>query len=339
MIRYYLIVLLVISMFLSCKHEWNNIVIPSCLDQNNELAIDSQTVITLDSIVLIPTTWYPGKQFKNGTFNPNNNNEIVFIKEWRTYRVNLPTIDTLELWKYDFCKNEAIKLCDQAALGPSWFGDRIVYTDRYGQIWRINADGTNQFRLTSLGYNKFASWSPDGSSFVFNRVYGEQDITMIMNMDGVILDTLENMRNISGLHWTADNKIYFAADSLLNTDFHYAVWYYNLLDHSIQEFAYLSNFKTTDNTIAQLKWLPNTKQLIAVSRLEVSVFTDTGKQIIKTGFDNRWYQFIDISADETIALTSRIERKKDWTNVIHYENLYLMDLMTGEEREILIPIN
>ena len=116
---------------------------------------------------------------------------------------------------------------------PSWSpdGTKIAFASRIEsgylsyQIYSMNADGTNQTRLTnndtldcSLGdcIDKHPSWSPDGTKIVFQKIYyiNEGWQIYVMNADGT------NQTNISNNDsddeepsWSPDGtKIAFTSD-------------------------------------------------------------------------------------------------------------------------------
>ena len=74
------------------------------------------------------------------------------------------------------------------AVGPvhprySADGNLIAYFGAGNQIWRMNADGSAQVALTSLGDNRRAEWSPDGTKIAFqsSRTGTWQIYTMDLN--------------------------------------------------------------------------------------------------------------------------------------------------------------
>ncbi len=338
---YYIV--LILSLFSKCKHE--KLVLPLCLNQNTELAIDTQAVIVLDSSIWVENKiFYPennGYRFNYGVFNPNNNNLIAYIRNIRVYETNIP-VEYPELWLYDFCTETSSLLYDKGAQFPHWNKfNSIIFTDKFGQIWKVGSDGSDLFRLTSIGQNLFGSWSPDGQRIVYRHTYGTESYTIIMNEYGVSLDTLKGLSRASNFSWSDDQRIHFTADSLNINDKSYSIWSYSLLDGFIEKFAYIADSKTDDNQIKKIKCFTNKEYVLAASKFGILKFQKGNSgTLIKQGYDNRWYQYLDISSDETTALIYRIERQKkgNW-DANHYENLYLMDLMSGEEKQILISPN
>jgi len=97
-------------------------------------------------------------------------------------------------------------------------GKRIVFaSDRSGnyEIWMCDADGTNQFPLTSLGaFSGTPRWSPDGERIVFDsNKEGNFDIYMIPARGGKPMRLTTNPTRDSNPSYSLDGKwIYFASD-------------------------------------------------------------------------------------------------------------------------------
>ena len=73
---------------------------------------------------------------------------------------------------------------------PDWSpdGTKVVFRRPVGgnyEIYLMNADGTNQVRLTNNAvYDSTPAWSPDGNKIVFSRSSGGEDEIWVMNVDG-----------------------------------------------------------------------------------------------------------------------------------------------------------
>src|SRR5512144_1489104 len=80
---------------------------------------------------------------------------------------------------------------DDNSVGPSSHQTRIVFTSArtmiYPQIYAMNADGSEQVRLTPTSDNDgYPSWSKDGSYIVFDRLWQNagQSWSGIFRMNG-----------------------------------------------------------------------------------------------------------------------------------------------------------
>ena len=79
-----------------------------------------------------------------------------------------------------------------SANAPAWlFSKRIAYWSgiehRYGQIWTMNADGSNRKQLTTepaLASSDNPTWSPDGRRILFDTQRRKRPEIWVMNADG-----------------------------------------------------------------------------------------------------------------------------------------------------------
>jgi Tol biopolymer transport system component len=72
-------------------------------------------------------------------------------------------------------------------------GTKIAYTDQSnGNIYVIDADGSDRTQLTSSGSDVLPRWSPDGSQIVFTSGRDGDDEVYIMNADGSDQTNLTN---------------------------------------------------------------------------------------------------------------------------------------------------
>jgi len=79
-----------------------------------------------------------------------------------------------------------------SANAPAWlFSERIVYwagkEHRYGQIWTMNADGSDQRQLTdepAPASSDNPTWSPDGKKILFDTQRRRRPEIWVMNADG-----------------------------------------------------------------------------------------------------------------------------------------------------------
>jgi len=80
-----------------------------------------------------------------------------------------------------------------SANAPAWlFSKRIAYWSgierRYGQIWSMNADGSNRKQLTTEpapASSDNPTWSPDGKKILFDTQRRKRPEIWVMNSDGL----------------------------------------------------------------------------------------------------------------------------------------------------------
>jgi Tol biopolymer transport system component len=103
---------------------------------------------------------------------------------------------------------------------PDWSpdGSKIAFTsDRKGNfdIYEMDANGSNQEQITTLGNCFGPQWSPDGSRIVFWHITTSGSTIMTMNPDGTGLYQVTNPMIGANLpYWSPDGlKIAFLGDS------------------------------------------------------------------------------------------------------------------------------
>jgi TolB protein len=89
-------------------------------------------------------------------------------------------------------------------------GKKIVWGKRTadaetGNIWKMNADGSQKDRLTFHpdAIEDFPVWSPNGRKILFNRCCGssENEGLMMMNVDGTNKTNIPDLPGVVGMDW------------------------------------------------------------------------------------------------------------------------------------------
>jgi TolB protein len=129
--------------------------------------------------------------------------------------------------------NNVISLTGVNNFGPSWSpdGTRIAFTSSRDagnlEIYVMNADGTNQTRLTNDAERDFdPSWSPDGSKIVFTHGGEVGSDIYVMNADGAGPANLTNTPGSAEVSaaWSPDgSRILFVSDRDGNSEI-YVMW-------------------------------------------------------------------------------------------------------------------
>jgi TolB protein len=91
--------------------------------------------------------------------------------------------------------NNALDKGSRLAWSPD--GARIAFhaydASRNADIYVMDADGTNQVRLTSdPAIDRFVTWSPDGKKLAFTSNRSGDDEIYVMNVDGTGVTRLTN---------------------------------------------------------------------------------------------------------------------------------------------------
>jgi Tol biopolymer transport system component len=118
-----------------------------------------------------------------------------------------------EIWMMNANGSDLHKLSDANGQGPDWSpdGSKIAYfnfVDGGGDIWTMNADGTNPVQLTT---NSSEDWcpkfSPDGSKIAFQSKRDGNHEIYVMNSDGSNpIRLTNNSANDEDPNWSPDGK-------------------------------------------------------------------------------------------------------------------------------------
>jgi hypothetical protein len=110
-----------------------------------------------------------------------------------------------EIWVKNDGANNDVQITTEGGVDPAWSPDgaRIAFSsDRdgaAGDIWVMNADGSDQRRLTTTFFDEIQpAWSPDGASIVFRGLGAATPQLVIMNANGSNPRPLTGNDNING---------------------------------------------------------------------------------------------------------------------------------------------
>lgn len=130
-----------------------------------------------------------GEQLKTPSFNPNNDNEIMFVRE------NTGTSDK-QIWLYNLIDKSKDLIFEGEVLGrPRWGkNDYIIFYRMGGHIWKIRSDGQNLTYLNNPMPVYDPQWNSEGTKFATNAppssIYQGKSALVIFNETGSVLDTI-----------------------------------------------------------------------------------------------------------------------------------------------------
>ena len=206
-------------------------------------------------------------------------------------------------------------------LGFDWSFDskRIVFQsskDGYHNIYVINADGTDEIKLTSQNYNLLPKFSADGTVISYSSILNNKLITMIMNDDGSKKHIFVDNENSTNPIWSPDgNKIAFCLRDSIFFDIY-------MVDENETNLVRL----TSDRCSYPLAWSPSENRIIfSKIKNELNTFYTMNpdgsdiKRITKPGIypNNIW-----VSPDgQKIAFTTFPEKNKPTEFPIYLINI------------------
>ena len=309
-------------------------VLEPCFSALDSLAIPAVNVDTMLQLDGCPLSWvelYPERyRYLSPSFNPNNTEEIAFVRrdneafEFRLCILNLCT------GKLDILEAEAFKDVDWGANG--W----ILFRKLDLQLWKIRPDGSGQERLTSLGENSDPIWDNNGERIAYSLTNTGE--FFILDSEGNVLETIESMRHRGAFDWSEDDYLITGGEQL--TPDSYYIGYYDINNDLIKT----TNDVGGQHYIYDAKWGENNRLYWLLQYRLAYTDIETGeKNIVFSlpelyGFNNRFYRSFTISPDYKHIILNREDWKQiDYCHVEVVHSLYIMDIDGSNERKILIP--
>jgi len=277
-----------------------------------------------------------GTQYLSPCFNPNNKNELVYIRQTSTY--------TNELVKYNLqTKTEDILYNNLFVSGkPSWSinGD-IIFGVYVGivYIYKIKDDGTGLTQITN--YN---SYKPLFDNFSSNFICAGQHPNIsglylpIFNINGSLIDSFKIEYGNTNIGIPC-----FPTAPLFNSG--YFLYAKNQNGLNVEQGV----CKYENDTISNLITINHKYQIIDMSAYSNKVYVcefwndihqiDLNTNNVSTfieGCQTKFYNTISISPDGTKMLTEKIiNTPQDNGDIIRQHEIWLIDLATKEETKIL----
>jgi hypothetical protein len=142
--------------------------------------------------------------FSEGSVNPMNANEIVFLSKSDT-----------KLYKLNISTGERNVILEDA-MGYSWAdwgtNDWLLFT-RSQNLFKVKSNGDSLTQITFNGVGWYANWNPAGTHYTYVTSSPETGlISVIADKNDVIIDTL-SVSLTSSIDWFADSLIYWSKGS------------------------------------------------------------------------------------------------------------------------------
>lgn len=129
---------------------------------------------------------FEGEVLRAPSFNPNNDNEILFMR-------NKPSSSNQQLYIYNLTNQSKVLIYEGQILGkPSWGkNDYILFYTLGGHIWKIRSDGQDLTYLNNPVEVYHPQWSSLGTKFAANApIYQAPNQLIIFDENGMVLDSL-----------------------------------------------------------------------------------------------------------------------------------------------------
>ncbi|MBW6484053.1 MAG: hypothetical protein K0B10_13455 [Vicingaceae bacterium] len=252
-------------------------------------------------------------------FNPNNPNEIIFVRGYYSTQSN-------ELVKYNLItKNETVLLSSTQIWGhPNWgINGWILLNKGDNQVWKIKDNGDSLTQLTTQ-FGIDAIWSPNGNEFAYWVQIGSVDYTFFSDINGNVLDTLLYPNIAYQAAWSPDgSKIATLGLSYINLNTKQTISVHTSLNPPY---------------INSVGWLSDSETIIWSSNdgfYKTNINTNTTTRI-KTACSSKKY--IRPTVFNNKIIIQRFDSKLISENIIWTENnLYMMDADGNNETKLTLP--
>ncbi|MBP9189005.1 hypothetical protein KBD45_02940 [Candidatus Dojkabacteria bacterium] len=243
-------------------------------------------------------------QFKAPYFNPNNENEFVFIE------INYDS-SLYNLCIYNYLTNVkkiiATEVSDVSQ--PKWYFNNKIIFDIGSSIYSINSNGTNLQQLTFDVLDIWPEWIDSVNICYTNNRYGDG---IYLDLPTGLADTVSNfpltLASISSNRLLSATNGYRDAPDLI----------YCSLDTLDELEWHILNVNTNNSgydRIQCINWHPNNEDIYyskyALGIYKVNIINEQWEQIVDGCF-GAWYNYLDISPSG-----NKIIAEKVFTN---YEN-------------------
>jgi len=272
-------------------------------------------------------------------FNPKNAEQLAYCRD-RTTDIKLG----YELWVIDFCNGEQKMLADNVFYGLDWsVKDWLIYTGTDQNIWKIKSNGDSLTQLTFVGdYNRYPKWSPKGDRLAFQRQTGNNlSILIIVDEDGVVLDTIEQLTSVGQWSWIDENRICYMIAVPNTSPTIEQMNYYNLETKEIKFLHNLTIGITNDSIVLYTASMPNENSVIWLSMdLIGKTNLSTGKfEILRHAFRQEWFQeqLTIRPGDDQILYSNRVMHSIDECHLDSEFGFFLIDVDGMNNKRIKIP--
>lgn len=268
---------------------------------------------------------YPEITYNAPCFNPNNPNEIIFVRG--LHYSNSPLSN--ELVKYNLTtENETVLLNSTQIWGrPSWGRNGWILLNKGdNQVWKIKDNGDSLTQLTTQ-FGLDAIWSPNADKFAYWVQIGSTYYTFFSDVNGNIFDTLLYPNILYRGAWSPDG-------SKIATNFGYVLSYIDLNNRQIIQI----NIPFNSSPIYDISWLSDSRTMLWCTNdgfFKTNIHTNVTTKI-KNACSAIRYIYPTVFNNKMII--QRFDSKLISENVIWTENnLYMMDVDGKNETKLNLP--
>jgi hypothetical protein len=311
-------IILIVSIFsTSCRKDKG----PPFLEDSNSFQCNDCSIIPVGNFSVFDQYILDTNYLTSPQFNPNNDNEIVFI-EW--------TSTSKKLYKFNLITSQKTLIFEGNISGShiSWGkNDWILFSLMDYQIWKIKSDGTQLTKVTSNGSWFHPEWNIDGELFITYHGYVNSNIYYsgkIWNSSGLIVDSF-NWSPIIG-DWNSDIGYGCVCDSRIS-----------VIDPFIDN--YISDFNSNSTNYFSFNWISDDEALItSVDGIHKYNIITKKLENIKCSCNSRIYSGGTVNSHRTkIIYSLSILSRLDGSTILDKSMLVTIDVDGTNEELIEIP--
>lgn len=253
-------------------------------------------------------------------FNPNNDNEFLFVSPC-TGNINEKCIKIFNLQT----KNTFTLYTGSLYYAPRWGkNDWILFCQDDENIYKIKSNGDSLTKLTNLNNLHHPIWNYDGTKFL---AFTEASnlFSLLFDMNGNILDTIYFGQTSNS---NFQNPNYIVSNECHNVSF------FNLNTNNI-EFNY-NYSKLISAMWGSVFWLSDNEVIYSnIAGLNRLSIPSLNNQNFKKSCNSKLYQWGDINSSKTKMIWSRGDYTQiDECTLKFKSRIYLMDIDGNNEQEI-----
>jgi|SRR5690554_1375969 len=253
----------------------------------------------------------------NPTFNPNNENEIVYL--------NQPTYDFWELYTFNLITKEKKLLLTGDIREPKWGKKNwIIFGKSDANIYKIKSNGDSLKQLTYSNNMHHPIWNYDGTKFL---AFTEESnlFSLVFDLNGNILDTI---------NFGQTNNSNFENPDYIVSNVYGKIYFFNINSNVIEYDYDYSDINSSG--WGSIFWLNNNEVIYSnsagLNKLTIPFLYNNN---IKQSCNAKMYLWGDINNSMTKMIWSRGDYIQINECTLKYRSgIYIMDIDGENEKEI-----
>lgn len=305
----------------------------NCYRKYTTKVVNNDQEIKMDCTTRVKTVYSGKYKYNNPVFNPNDKNEIIYIRS----AVKDGVLGQPGLWVFNFCTGKTKELASVVSNAADWSEkDWIIYRGSGGALKKIKSNGDSLTTLPDIrGATLPPKWNDKGNLFAIRVVNKRKENQILVATENGVGVAVFNDFVLRNWDWGGTQICYVEVK-----DGEQVIKMFNFETRTSHPIETVSNYSTSDSLFLNTIYFKEKEQIFWNQKKKIC-FTDLKNKkrtTILTGAGNRKYHQISLSADGKTIVANRVDAMK--MNDCQMEerwNLVLIDVETGTERLIKLP--